>query len=106
PLAKAAKVARARRHQVVVIVPWPADVPPPDDAQTRAGHSAVSEPRPAVRIGSLVKSVLTARYQKGYAAVRSALAKSGAIVVRVEDGDPVRLVLDRLDRLRGTRVRR
>jgi hypothetical protein len=50
--------------------------------------------------------VLTARYQKGYAAVRSALAKSGAVVVRVEDGDPVQLVLDRLDRLRGTRVRR
>ena len=107
PLVKAAKVARARHHQVLVIVPWPVDVSTPDDAQARATRRTGSaEPKPGFRIGTLVKSVLAARYQKGYAAVRAALAKSGATVVRVEDGDPVQLVLDRLDRLRGSRVRR
>jgi hypothetical protein len=50
--------------------------------------------------------VLTSRYHRGFAEMRSALAKAGATVVRVEDEDPVRLVLDRLDRLRGTRTRR
>ena len=90
-----------------MIVPWPGDAPPPDDAQARAtGKKAVAEPKTGFRIGTLVKSVLIARYQRGYAAVRSALAKSGATVVRVEDGDPVLLVLDRLDRLRGARLRR
>jgi len=107
PLVRAAKVARARHHQVLVIVHWPPDVPPPDDAQARmTGRKGPTEAKQGFRIGTLVKSVLSTRYQKGYAAVRAALAKSGATVVRVEDGDPVQLVLDRLDRLRGARLRR
>jgi hypothetical protein len=59
-----------------------------------------------LKLGNLVKSVLTSRYRRGFAEVRSALAKAGATVVRVEDGDPVQLVLERLDRLRGARNRR
>jgi len=62
--------------------------------------------KPGVKLGSLVRSVIVARHQRGFLAVRSALTKSGAMVVRFEDGDPVQLVLDRLDRLRGVRVRR
>jgi hypothetical protein len=38
--------------------------------------------------------------------MRKALTGVGATVMRVSDGDPVRLVLDRLDRLRGMRSRR
>jgi hypothetical protein len=98
PLVSAAKVARARHHQVLVIVPWPADVPPPDDAPAR--------PKGGTRIGGVVKSVLVSRHHRGFAHVRSALAKAGATVVRVEEDDPVQLVLERLDRLRGARVRR
>jgi hypothetical protein len=108
PLVRAAQVARARHHQVLVILPWPADVPPPPDRRTGVpakparGQGVVK----SVKIGSLVKSVLVSRYHRGFAEVRSALARAGATVVRVEDGNPVRLVLDRLDRLRGTRTRR
>ena len=54
----------------------------------------------------LAMAVLVGRYHRGYALMRSELAKAGATVVRFEDGDPVRLVLDRLDRLRGMRSRR
>ncbi len=108
PLVQAAQVARARHHQVLVIVPWPADVPPPEErrggrATTRPAKGGRAKP---LRIGGLVKSVLVARYHRGYAELRTALARAGATVVRVEDGDPVRLVLDRLDRLRGARTRR
>ena len=31
PIVKSCRVARARHHHVLVIVPWPADVPSPDD---------------------------------------------------------------------------
>jgi hypothetical protein len=109
PLVNAARVARARHHQVLVILPWPADVPPPPDRRTgepimpTAGRGGSFKP---LKIGGLVKSVLVSRYHRGFAELRTALAKAGATVVRVEDGDPVRLVLDRLDRLRGTRTRR
>ena len=109
PLVQAARVARARHHQVLVIVPWPADVPPPPDRrageQTKPIRGKDGTLKP-LKIGGLVKSVLVSRYHREFAEVRSALAKAGATVVRIEDGDPVRLVLDRLDRLRGTRTRR
>ncbi|HET6574343.1 MAG TPA: DUF58 domain-containing protein [Fimbriiglobus sp.] len=104
PLVQAAQVARARHHQVLVLLPWPADVPPPPDR--RAGKRVRDGSMKSLRIGNLVKSVLVSRYHRAYAELRTVLAKAGATVVRVEDGDPVRLVLDRLDRIRGTRVRR
>jgi hypothetical protein len=73
-------------------------VPPPDGDP---------EPPPEqLKIGTLVRTVMIARYHKAYAQLRSTLTKAGAIVVRVEDDDPVQLILDRLDRLRGVRVRR
>ena len=31
PVVKACRLARSRHHHVLVIVPWPADVPSPDD---------------------------------------------------------------------------
>ena len=109
PLVQAAQVARARHHHVLVIVPWPADVPPPPDRQTRdtsnPDRGRDDAPKP-LKLGGLVRSVLVSRYHRGFADVRSALAKAGATVVRVDEGDPVRLVMDRLDRLRGTRTRR
>jgi uncharacterized protein (DUF58 family) len=106
PLVQAAQVAKARHHQVLVIVPWPADVPPPDERRDgQRTRSAGGRGKP-LRIGGLVKSVLVARFHRGYAELRTALARAGATVVRIEEGDPVRLVLDRLDRLRGTRTRR
>lgn len=105
PLVRAAQVARARHHQVLVILPWPADVPPPPDRRTASPARGQGITK-SVRIGGLVRSVLASRYHRGFAEVRSELARAGATVVRVEDGDPVRLVLDRIDRLRGTRTRR
>ena len=99
PLVNAAKVARARHHQVLVILPWPPDVPAPNAQAPKATQDDA-------KIATVVQSVLIARYHRNFAALRSALAKAGATVVRVDSGDPVRLVLERLDQLRGARIRR
>src|SRR5205823_4259631 len=108
----------ARRHHVMVIVPWPADVPSPDEAVEVDEDDGGKKKRrrhpddffdPAIRHKKLVKIVqdnLTRQYHETFRAMRKALARVGATVMRVNDGDPVRLVLDRLDRLRGMRSRR
>ena len=122
PLVKACRVARARRHHVMVIVPWPADVPAPDGAPAAAvaadedGAPKKKRKRhpddlidPQARHSRIVKIVqdnLTRQYHESFRMMRRELSRVGATVVRVDDGDPVRLVLDRLDRLRGMRSRR
>ena len=54
----------------------------------------------------VVQDNLTRQYHESFRAMRRELSRVGATVMRVNDGDPVRLVLDRLDRLRGMRSRR
>lgn len=115
PLVRACRVARARRHHVMVIVPWPADVPPPDEAPAGppAGGPAkaprAGAPDPDLsqkRLTEIVQGSLVRQYHEAFRGTRRALAAVGATVMRANDGDPVRLVLDRLDRLRGMRSRR
>ena len=115
PLVKACRAARARKHHVLVIVPWPADLPapdgvppePPDPEKKRRRHPDDLDDRArARRISKIVLENMTKKYQDQFRAVRRALAGAGATVMRADDGDPVRLVLDRLDRLRGMRTRR
>ncbi len=115
PLVKAFRVARARRHHVMVIVPWPADVPSPDAEQDfepprknrRRMHPDDLDPELRHRrITRIVRDNLTRQYHESFRRMRKALSGVGATVMRVDDGDPVRMVLDRLDRLRGMRSRR
>lgn len=116
PLVKACRAARARKHHVLVIVPWPADLPSPDEApppppdpegKKRRRHPDDLDDRArARRISKIVLENMTKKYQDQFRAIRRALAHVGATVMRADDGDPVRLVLDRLDRLRGMRTRR
>jgi uncharacterized protein (DUF58 family) len=126
PILKAARMARARHHQVLVIVPWPGDVPPPDapgepSHTGTAGKDAPPAGRPPnrikpknrnpdrLRLDRLTKAVgtsLTRQYHEKYRLLRRSFGRVGATVVRVNEGDPVQLVLDRLDRLRGMRSRR
>ncbi|MBX9582876.1 MAG: DUF58 domain-containing protein [Gemmataceae bacterium] len=115
PVVRAARVARARRHQVLVIVPWPADVPPPGEEPQAPNPDAdpieplrrrVGLPRPGRNLVPLVQAALTRQYHAHFHRLRRALGQAGATVVRVEADDPVRLVLDRLDQVRGLRSRR
>ncbi|MDB5312265.1 MAG: hypothetical protein JWO38_6467 [Gemmataceae bacterium] len=129
PLLKAARVARARHHQVMVIVPWPADVPPPDDKprtepvappddspmdrlpwekskKKPRKHRPVTPIDRTARLLPVIQAALTRQYHEGFRKLRRSLGQVGATVVRVNEGDPVQVVLDRLDRLRGMRSRR
>jgi uncharacterized protein (DUF58 family) len=98
PLVAAARMARARHHQVLVLVPWPADVPPD---RGRANGRRAGRPT----LAAVVRTALVRRHHRKYADLKTALARAGVRVIRINETDPVRLVLDRLDRLRGTRVR-
>lgn len=114
PLVKAFRVARARRHHVMVIVPWPADVPSPDAEPEPGEPRKRRRPHPDDldpdlrhrRIARIVRENLTKQYHESFRRMRKALTGAGATVMRVNDGDPVRMVLERLDRLRGMRSRR
>jgi hypothetical protein len=120
PILRAARLARTRHHQMLVIVPWPADVPPPeDDPAPKAepvwptGDDRARRRKKRRRSGdrggslmSVVQTSLTRQYHESFRKLRRALGQAGAAVVRVNEGDPIRLVLDRLDRLRGIRTHR
>jgi hypothetical protein len=111
-LIRAVRVAVARHHQVVVIVPWQEDVPDPptdspddddriplDQAQrfSRGGYRAIAD--------ELARELI-AHYHKAYFRIRRAFGKLGVLVVRADHEEPVQMVIDRLDRLRGLGRRR
>jgi len=132
PVVQAVRVARARHHHILVIVPWPSDVPPPDDHQeapagtrTLADKAGKGLPpgtrqdqerkkvrkKPTARnktggLAQLLRQTLCRQYQESFKRLRRELGRVGATVMRLNDGDPVRAVLDRLDRVRGMRSRR
>ena len=79
------------------------------DGRGRALKDRQARMASGARGGGLVKAVrksLTKQYHESFKTLRRELGRVGATVMRVNDGDPVQLVLDRLDRLRGLRSRR
>lgn len=107
PLLRAVRVAVARHHRVLVICPWPPDAPPPAAEPTAPGlgprgtatggarESAAARP-PDADTASPPTDRLHADYQR----LRRTFAGMGVGVVCAQTGDPARLVLERLDRLR------
>lgn len=102
PLEKAARVARARKHHVMVILPWPVGLPGPDE------KPSVADALPGRRTATAatVRDTLAKHYHEQFRRVRRQLGRAGATVIRVNETDPIQVVLDRLDRLRGLRTRR
>jgi uncharacterized protein (DUF58 family) len=98
PLLRAVKVSLARHHQVFVICPWPPGIPPPDSRQSLQ-HTAQTLPREDVQL--LMREATAARLHHAYHRLRKTFARMGVPVVCAESGDPVRLILDRLNRLRA-----
>jgi hypothetical protein len=103
PLLKAVRVALARHHQVLLICPWPPGVPPPtrDQAPLQKPDAPPSVP-PSTALGLLpiLNETTTRHYQLAYQKARQAFARLGVQVVSAVMGEPVALVLDRMDRLR------
>ena len=103
PLLKSIRVARGKHHQVLVLLPWPEDLPPPRDP--RAPADGVPK-KNRTTLGSVIQFTLVGEYHRKFEALRLKLVRAGAHVVRVNQGEPVRLILARLDRIRGAGIRR
>jgi uncharacterized protein (DUF58 family) len=111
-LVRAVRVAVARHHQVMVIVPWQEDIPEPPREQpaeddripmrkaerfAEGGYRAIADE---------LKRDFVVHYHKSYFKIRREFTRLGVIVIRADHGEPVQAVLDRLDRLRGVGRRR
>ena len=103
PLLKSIRAARGKHHQVLVLLPWPEDLPPPIDPRD---SSAPVKKSKRTTLGGVIQTSLVEGYYRKYEDLRLALVRAGASVIRVNLGDPVRLILARLDRIRGAGIRR
>jgi hypothetical protein len=103
PLLRAVRMTLARHHQVLIICPWPPGVPPPLPSK-----SAEREVQSATEAPALLRQATTVRLHRAFGQLQRVFLRLGVPVVAAEGGDPVRLILDRLDRLRslGTGSRR
>ncbi|MCI0463771.1 MAG: DUF58 domain-containing protein [Gemmataceae bacterium] len=105
PLLSAVKVAVARHHRVLVVCPWPPGLPPPGKTlpadQERALLTALAGKGDAPLSAVLSRSTLL-RFHRAYHRLRRTFARLGVRVVCARGEDPVRLILDRLERLRSS----
>src|SRR5207249_1316362 len=116
-LLRPVKVALARHHQVMIVCPWPLDLaapgsaPPSDEdplALVQKGgktERANASMTPA-QLKDFLKQVTARRYQRAFHRLRKTFGRLHVPVVCATASDSVRLILERLDRLRGMRRRR
>ena len=103
PLLKAVKIALARHHRVLVICPWPPGVPLPDredvDSANTGPTTASSGKQQSLE--RRLQRITAWRFQRAFDRLRQTFGRFGVPVVCADQGDPARLILERLDRLRG-----
>ena len=100
PLLRAVKIALARHHRVVVICPWPPGIPVPS-----AGRKEPTD-KPAASDGKMpikqrLQRLTIRRFERAFHRLRRTFGRFGVPVVCAGQGDPARLILERLERLRG-----
>src|SRR5262249_22806453 len=111
PLLQAVRVALSRHHQVLVVCPWPPGVPPPavgggqrPVGRKEEGSSSLPtahRPLPtSLGLLLMLNDVSTRHYHAAYQNLRQAFARVGVPVVCAAAGEPVALILQRMDRLR------
>ena len=96
PLLQAVRVALSRHHQVLLICPWPEDVPMPDDKPRR--------PRDAETIRGVLRQMMTQRFHTAYGRIRQAFARLGVQMICAADEESVPLVIRRLEQIRMARI--
>jgi uncharacterized protein (DUF58 family) len=110
PLLRAVKVALARHHRVLVVCPWPPGVAAPgrtvaavsgqNDRQSTTEGDAVARGSGQDEVRAIVEQTTRDRLHRAYHEIRRTFGRLGVLAVTAGEGDPVRLILDRLDRLR------
>jgi hypothetical protein len=97
PLLRAVRVALARHHLVIVVCPWPPGVPPPSSEPI----SPITVRRAGtVDVQAMVERASIFRLHRAFHKLRRMFARLGVPVVSARGEEPVRLILDRMDRLR------
>jgi hypothetical protein len=108
PLITACRVARARHHQVLVIIPGP-PVPThgaPAAASRRNGQAPAKTPDGDSATVLIQQRLIQRDYEQAFRQIRRQLVAVGVTVLRLDADDPLPIVLERLDRIRGYRSRR
>jgi uncharacterized protein (DUF58 family) len=114
PLLAAVRVALARHHQVVLICPWPAGVPLPparvpaesEQLETLLAAGVGSHPSALAEVRPLIQRLLAQRLHGEFHRIRRAFARLGVPVTNAMSDEPIPLILERVERLRGLRRRR
>ena len=104
PLLKSVRLAMSRKHQVMVICPWPPGVEPPPGVgagRKRRGEIQQAEKALGGRVGRDVRETTTRRFHDAFARVRRVFGRLGVPVVCAASDEPVALILERLNRLRS-----
>jgi uncharacterized protein (DUF58 family) len=97
PLLRAVKVTLARHHQLIVVCAWPPEIPAPP----RAPAGAASGESEASDVLNLIQETTVLRLHRAFRALRQSFSRLNVPVICALEGDPVRLILDRLDSLRN-----
>lgn len=111
PVLQAVRVAISRHHQVIVMIPWQEDIPPPpteapDEYSLKIPRSRLMAEDGMKAIDLELKRDQVERYQKNYITLQKLFGKLGVTVVRAGQEESVQMVLDRLNRMKGRGVRR
>jgi uncharacterized protein (DUF58 family) len=110
PLLRSVKVALARHHRVVVVCSWPPEIPPPVLADAErggdVGSPAVASEPPDPRVRGVLQRTTIKRFHRAFDEVRRAFGRVRVPVLCARTGDPPRIILDRLEVLRGLGRRR
>jgi uncharacterized protein (DUF58 family) len=110
-LVRAVRVAVARHHQVMVIVPWQEDIPdpprePPTDERIPLRKAERFSHGGFRAIADELHRDFVSHYHRAYFRIRREFGRLGVVVIRADHDEPVQVILDRLDRLRGVGRRR
>jgi uncharacterized protein (DUF58 family) len=98
PLRQAIRVAVGRRHRVVIIVPWPAEIPFPD--------TRLDEPAETSDHMVWLRQEAAQWYRREFNELRHDLAHLGVTVVVARTDEALPLVLKRMEQLRVGGIRR
>lgn len=98
PLRKVIRVALGRHHRVVVIVPWPAEVPFPDSSRAQSSQ--------LLSWDAWLRQEVAAWYRGEFEELRRDLARLGVTVVPARAEEAVPLILERMEQLRVGGIRR
>jgi uncharacterized protein (DUF58 family) len=100
PLLKAVKAARARHHQIMVICPWPPRMSPPRKDPERDRRRDAELLRPETPLERKISLTTARRFHRAFHQLRRTFARLGVPVICAKEGDPARLILDQMQRLR------